>query len=169
MNWLLTVWDKAEEFIGGALALAATCIVIYATVLRYFWHISPSWAIEVVIYLIIWSAFVLASCLIRENGHIGADFVVTRYSLTTRCRIEIGTTAFSLAFMCVVLWLGILHVYDLYDFDAQSATALRFPLWIAHGAVPFGAALMVLRLLQRLYLLVFEPTEVAVIQEEPLL
>ena len=166
MKWLLTVWDNLEDFIGGALALIATCVVLYATFLRYLWHISPSWAIEVVIYLIIWATFILASRLIRDNGHIGADFVVHRFSLATRRRIEIVTTLASLAFTLAVLWLSILHVYDLYDFGARSTTALQFPSWVAHGAVPVGAALMALRLLQRIYLLLFVPAEVTIVQEE---
>lgn len=166
MKWILRAWDSLEEFVGGALALTATCIVLYATFLRYLWHISPSWAIEVVIYLIIWATFILASRLIRENGHIGADFVVHRFSLAVRRRIEIVTTLASFAFMLAVLWLSVLHVYDLYDFGARSTTALRFPSWVAHGAVSVGAALMTLRLLQRVYLLLFVPADVAIVQKE---
>ena len=150
MRGLLKIWDLLEIWLGGILAIIATAIVVYAIALRFIWHNSPSWAIEVVIYLIIWASLIVSSYLIRVNGHIGADFVTHSLPPTLHRKVEILTTALSLCFTVVVVWFGLRDIYDLYEFGARSTSALRFPLWIAQGAVPIGALLMSARLVQRL-------------------
>lgn len=167
MTRLLYFWDRLELVVGGILSIIATCIVLYSVFMRYFFHDSPSWSLEFVVYLFFWCVFIMASTLMRENGHIGADFVVANLTKQTRRRIDYVTTALALVFEAIVLILGILLAYDAYDFGSRSATAIQFPLWIIMTAVPVGAFLLTLRLIQRFYLLARHPSEIGLGDEAP--
>ena len=167
MTRLLYIWDRLELIIGGILAIIATGIVLYAVFMRYFFLRPPSWSLEFVIYLFFWSAFIMRSTLMRESGHIGADFLVGNLPASIRRRIDFVTTAFALVFEATLLVLGVLLAYDEFDFGSRSATAIQFPLWIVVTAIPVGAFLLTLRLIQRFYFLAKHPSEIGLGDELP--
>ena len=167
MARLTYLWDRLELIIGGILAIIATCIVLYAVFMRYFLLRPPSWSLEFVIYLFFWCVFIMRSTLMRENGHIGADFFVSNLSPSNRRKIDFVTTAIGLVFETTLLVFGILLAVDAFDFGSRSATAIQFPLWIVMTAVPVGATLMFMRLIQRFYLLIKDPAEIGLGQDTP--
>jgi len=164
MSCLGRLVDALELYTGGVLAVAATGSVVYATLSRYLVHEQPSWTIEVVVYLIVWASFVLASRLMKEGGHVGADFLVARLPTPYRRLLDAATSLAALGFMLVVAWLGVLHVYDAYDFGEVSPTSVRFPMWVAYAAVPAGAVLVAFRLVERLVRLAVAPETVPLIR-----
>lgn len=166
MKRLLRMWDAVEVWLGGVLALTATVIVVYATLSRYIVNEQPSWTIEVIVYMVIWAVFLLASHLMKEGGHIGADFVVTHLPPPARRAIDFMVSLLGLGFVLVVFWLGVLHSYDAYDFGDVSASSVRFPMWAAYAAVPAGAFLLGCRLLQRLGWIVWAPDRVPTMRGE---
>ncbi len=109
----------------------------------------------------------MRSSLMRENGHIGADFFVSNLSPAIRRKIDFVTTATGLVFETVLLIFGILLTVDAFDFGSRSATAIQFPLWIVMTAIPIGATLMFMRLVQRIYFLVRDPAEIGLGQDTP--
>jgi len=168
MRQLLAIWDAIEVYLGGVLALAATAIVVYATMSRYLIAEQPSWTLEVIVYMIIWASFLMASHLMKEGGHVGADFLIANLGPRARRAIDFLVSIAGLAFVSLVFWLGVAHAYDAYDFGDVSATSVRFPMWIAYSAVPAGALLLAARLVQRLYWIVRAPEKVPAMHGEKL-
>jgi C4-dicarboxylate transporter, DctQ subunit len=160
MKRLLHVWDRLEVLLGGVLAILATATVVYGTLSRYLLHEQPSWTLEIVVYLIVWASVIMASHLMKEGGHVGADFVTTHLPQAVRRGVDVLTSLLALAFCLLVIWLGVAYAYDAYDFGEVSATSVRFPMWIAYAAVPSGALLLSLRLVQRLVMLIRNPDSV---------
>lgn len=160
MKRLLRIWDQLEVLLGGVLALLATASVVYATLSRYLIHEQPSWTLEIVVYLLVWASFIMASHLMKEGGHVGADFVTTHLPSAVRRWVDVATSLLALGFCLLVLWLGIAYAYDAYDFGEVSPSSVRFPMWIAYAAVPAGASMLALRLVQRLVMLIRNPASV---------
>jgi C4-dicarboxylate transporter DctQ subunit len=155
MKNLLKTWNWLEKTLGGVFAFAATMCIFYGVIMRYVFSSSPEWVEEVVIYMIVWAVFIMASTLAEERGHVGATFIVERFPSLLRRVIEIITGMLALGFCVLVSYWGYQVVQVTYLMDERSVTSLRFPLWIAYLSVPTGATLIIFRYVKRIYRLVF--------------
>lgn len=152
---LLRLWDLTEYYTAGVLALLALGCAFYQVVMRYLFNRAPEWAEESVIYLVIWSVFIISSKLVRDDEHIGADILFKRLPASLQRWVSLGIAVLALTFCVVVVIYGMQIVYLIYDLDERSTTRLRFPMWIAYLSVVVGCTLIGLSYLRRLYLLIF--------------
>lgn len=152
----LNVWDSLELYITGILAGIATAFAFYQVVMRYVFSESPEWAEESVLYLIIWAIFIISSKLVRDDEHVGADFVIRRLPYKVQRVQEIINCVLALSFLCIVIWYGFQIVSATFAMDERSTTRLRFPMWLAYLAIPGGSCLILLSYFRRLYLLIFQ-------------
>jgi len=158
---ILDVWDSLELYVTGILAGTATAFAFYQVVMRYVFSKSPEWAEESVLYLIIWAIFIISSKLVRDDEHVGADFVIRKMPYGVQRVVEIINCVLALSFLCIVIWYGFQIVATIFAMDERSTTRLRFPMWIAYLAIPGGSCLILLSYIRRLYLLIFrcDPTK----------
>lgn len=150
----LKVWDLAESYLVGILAILATGFAFYQVVTRYFFNFAPEWAEESVIYLIVWAVFIMASKLVRDDHHVGADFLFQKLPPRLQQKVALATTVLALIFCLVVVYFGSQVVSVALGIDERSTTRMRFPMWIAYLSVPTGCALVSLSLIYRLYVLI---------------
>lgn len=151
---LIKAWDAAETYAAGLLGLAALFLSFYQVVMRYLFNDAPEGAEEGVLYLVIWAVFIISSRLVRDDEHVGADFVVGRLPIPTRRAIAIATTFLALVFCVLVVWYGFEIVDVALSMNERSTTRLRFPMWIAYLSVPSGSVLIGLSCIWRLDLLI---------------
>lgn len=152
---LLKFWDAAEYYTAGVLATLALGCAFYQVFMRYLFNRAPEWAEESVLYLIIWSVFIISSKLVRDDEHIGADFIFKRLPPGAQRFISLGIALLALIFCATVAYYGAQIVQLMYELDERSTTRLRFPMWIAYLSVPTGCVLIGISYLRRLYLLLF--------------
>jgi len=152
---ILSVWDTLETYFSGILVTLATAFAFYQVVMRYLFSKSPHWAEESVVYLIIWAVFIISSKLVRDDEHVGADFVIRRTPFRFQRVVEIINCLLVLSFCGLVMWYGFKIVATTHAMNEVSQTELRFPMWIAYSAIPVGGCLIFLSYLRRLYLFIF--------------
>ena len=152
---ILEVWDAIELYLTGVLAGIATAFAFYQVVMRYVFNKAPEWAEESVLYLIVWGVFIISSKLVRDDEHVGADFILRRLPYTFQRVIEIINCLVALSFCAIVIWYGFQIIAVTFAMDERSTTRLRFPMWIAYSAIPVGTCLISLSYLRRLYLFIF--------------
>jgi C4-dicarboxylate transporter DctQ subunit len=155
MGKFLQRWSWTERSFAGLLGLITTFFAFTNTVLRYVFSYSPEWMEEIVVYLIIWSAFVIASTLVEERRHVGATFLVDLLPPGMHRVVEVATSLLALSFCILVLLLGYKIVYISYLTDERSMSGVRFPLWIFNLALPVGLTLITARYGRRIYRLLF--------------
>lgn len=158
MRKIIERWNWSERSFAGLLGLITTFLAFTNTLLRYLFSYSPEWMEEIVIYLIVWSAFVIASTLVEERRHVGATFLVDFLPTGMRRAVEVGTSVLALSFCVVVLLLGYKIVYISYITDERSMSGVRFPTWIFYLALPVGLSLITARYGRRIYRLLFRFT-----------
>ena len=153
---MLALWNRLELMLVGTLAGIALLLAIYEMAVRYLApSLSPDWSSELVVYLIIWSAFISASLLAERHRHVRADLFVRLLSVRAQRTLEIFNSAASLIFCILLVWFG-WQVVELGQLlDERSASSMRFPMWLYYLALPTGAALMSIRFARKLYLLLF--------------
>ena len=103
---ILTVWDTLELYLTGTLVSIATAFAFYQVVMRYVFNRSPEWAEESVMYLIIWAVYIISSKLVRDDGHVGADFILRRLPHRFQRVVEIINCCLALAFLALIIWYG---------------------------------------------------------------
>lgn len=113
------------------------------------------WFAEVAVYALTWAMRIACSELVRIDGHIRADFLVSRLSLATQRRLEIFNCIVGLGFAGLMIRHGWTVTADAYAWDDRSPTGLAFPLWIYYSAAPVCGALLLVRYVQRLRLYMF--------------
>jgi C4-dicarboxylate transporter DctQ subunit len=161
---ILRVWNWVEKFLVGLLALVATASAFYGVIMRYVFEAAPDWMEEIVIYMMIWAVFLMASTLAEEKGHVAATLIVERFSLRARRILAVFNATLALGFCLLISWYGFGIVYQAYIFDERSLTGLRFPLWVCYLSVAAGCTLVSIRYLLRVYRLLFRFDEAEIME-----
>lgn len=145
-----SAWTRCEEFLIGALALAALALSSYNVLVRYF---SPRLALEasdeVQVYLVMWGILLALGLVTAADRHVKADLFVGMFPDVFRRRVVIFGELLGLGFSLLLVWYGIAITWQAWSFGDVSTTSLRFPLWIFIAALPAGAFLMSVRYVLR--------------------
>jgi TRAP-type C4-dicarboxylate transport system permease small subunit len=133
-------WRRFETFVIASLVLLALGIFLYGSLVRSF---APSlaidWSEEVTIYLIVWATLLSGGTLMAERAHVSAEMFVHALSPAARRRLQVGIDILTLAFCCLMLWLGIEGVLFAHMLDERSASTLQAPqAWVLYSALPAG-------------------------------
>jgi len=148
----LVIWDRAERLLVGLLGAAALVIAVVQVFGRY---INPAgainWAEEVIVYVAVWAVMLVASQLVRSDGHVRPDLVLRLLPPQGRRWVEMFNCLVAIAFTAGMVWYGSKVVDTAVLLDQRSSSDLQFPLWIYYTALPASGALMLVRYLVRLY------------------
>ncbi len=161
----LAAWDWIERTLVGALGAFALVIAAVQVFGRY---IDPAgaitWAEEVIVYVAVWAVMIIASQLVRHDGHVRPDLVLRLLPPHVQRWVEVFNCLVALAFTFGMIWYGWDVVNGALLLDQRSSTDLQFPMWIYYTALPAGGALMFIRYIVRLarYIFFFDPKTMTV-------
>lgn len=148
LGGVLRVWDRAENVVVGVLAALTLGIVVYTIFVRLVVPgLTPSWADETTVYLMIWATMIACSGVTATRHHVRADLLTSTLSPKSQARLELLSNICGMAFCGLLAWYGFAVARDAWEFDDLSTTTLRFPMWIYYACLPVGAGLMSLRYL----------------------
>lgn len=159
------VWDWIERTLVGALGAFALLIAAVQVFGRY---IDPAdaitWAEEVIVYVMVWAVMIIASQLVRTDGHVRPDLVLRLMGPGAQRWVEMFNCLVALAFTFGMVWYGWVVVNTAQLLDQRSSTDLQFPIWIYYAALPAGGGLMFIRYIIRLvrYVFFFDPRTMSV-------
>lgn len=147
---ILVVWDLIEETLVGLLGLLALAIGVWQVAGRYLVPgRSISYGEEVAVYLIVWAIMIVASQLVRRDGHVRPDLVLRMIPARAQRFVEAGNCLLGFGFSAGLAWYGWQIVETALLIDEHSSTDLQFPMWIYYLSLPAGAGLMAVRYLIR--------------------
>ena len=122
-------------------------------------RLAITWAEEVIVYIVVWAIMLIASQLVRTDGHVRPDLVLRMLRPGVQRWVEMVNCLVALGFTGGMVWFGWQVVGTALLFDQTSSTDLQFPMWIYYAALPAGGALMAIRYVIRLirYAFFFDP------------
>jgi len=162
---VFATWDRAERLLVGLLGAGALVIAVVQVFGRY---INPAnainWAEEVIVYVAVWAVMLIASQLVRTDGHVRPDLVLRLLPPRSQRWLELLNCLVAIAFTTGMVWFGWRVVSTALLLDQRSSSDLQFPMWIYYAALPTGGALMLVRYLIRLvrYAFLFDPATMTV-------
>ena len=161
----MRAWDWVERTIVGLLGLTAMLIAAVQVFGRY---IDPAnaitWAEEVIVYIVVWAIMIIASQLVRHDGHVRPDLVLRILSPRVQRWVEMFNCVVAIVFMAGLVYYGKQVVDTALLLSQTSSSDLQFPMWMYYVSLPVGAGLMLVRYVIRLfrYAFHFDPKTMAV-------
>lgn len=149
MRWL----DRLEEWIVIVMLAAMTGLTFVQVVLRYGFNSGFTWALELTTVFFAVMIFVGVSYGVRVGAHIGVDALVKLLKPGPRRGVSIFVVLLCLVYAGIVIY-GALQYVSKMRIVGIELEDLPIPVWVVRSVLPFGFALMGLRLLQVLWQLV---------------
>ena len=162
---VIAAWDWVEQIIVGLLGAFALVIAVLQVFGRY---IDPAnsitWAEEVIVYVAVWAVMIVASNLVRTDGHVRPDLVLRLLPASAQRWVETFNCLVAIVFCLGLVWYGWEVVSTALLLDQSSSSDLQFPMWIYYLALPVGGGLMLIRYIVRLvrYVFLFDPKTMTV-------
>lgn len=136
-----------EEWIAAALIIIMVIMVTAQVLSRYVLHISLSHTEELVRYLFVWATFIGAAGAVSLKRHLSISSGLPGLPDAVQRLIRGASTLGALLFAGILLFSGGRIVLLQWE-TGQETAALGMPMWIIGLAVPVGALLMILRIIQ---------------------
>lgn len=135
---------------GCLILLIAMCLVTFAQVFFRFVIVhSLPWSEEFSRYALVWASFLGASIALKRGLHIGVEAFIGKLPEGKRRSIYLLTLILILIFLLTVMVKG----FQLAQFNMrQSSPAMRIPMGFPYLAIPVGAFLMSIHLLDQFLL-----------------
>jgi TRAP-type C4-dicarboxylate transport system permease small subunit len=144
---LVTIKKVLNLFLETLLTVVMTVLVldvVWQVLSRYVLTNPSSWTEELATYLMIWVGMLGASVALNRGSHLGIDYLVSKFSVTTRIKTE------CFVFVCIGLFSlvgmligGILLVSRTFELG-QTSPAMRLPMGYVYLAVPISGFFLVI-------------------------
>jgi TRAP-type C4-dicarboxylate transport system permease small subunit len=149
MKKIREVWDNLEEHLLLLVLLVLVVVIFMQVVMRYVLGQSLSWSEELGRYLFIWMTWLSTSYAVRQNRHLRIEVITDFLS-------ERGKLILNIAAMIIWCGFGVFLVNKGWQITAliwrrgQVTAALEIPMAVNYAAIPVGAALMSIRLVDEI-------------------
>ena len=145
VEWLLTF----TRSVSAILLIASVAINFINIVGRYVFSVSFTWAIEIILYLMVGAVFTGCCAVAWENRHIRMDVLLRTLPPKVSQFLSLLSDLVLIAAAIAVAVFAYPVIIQLAAFNERSAAA-NVPLFIPQAMVPIGYSLMALVVAVRL-------------------
>ena len=142
--------NNFELYICDILLAVTIVVATLAVVMRYVFNDSLSWSEEVCRFSFVWISLLSTGYAVNHGGHLVVDAL-------TMFEDKIPGIIKALELVINIIWVAFCIYFAKEGFIAsanslQVSAALRIPMSIIYFAVPAGAIIMGIRVLQKTYI-----------------
>lgn len=125
--------------------------VCLEVVMRYFLNRPQAWVVEIIEYTLVWVTFLGAAWLLKKEGHVKMDLVLTRLNPRRQSLLNIITSS-----LCVIIWLTLTwywgqSVWRYFQEGLVTYTVLEVPRVLVFSIMPIGSFMLFIQCLRRTY------------------
>ena len=124
-----------------------TCMDV---LLRYSLNRPISWMLEITEYTMLYIPFLGAAFVLKEDGHIRIDLVITFLSERSRGWLNVVTSFVGGVVMLTYTWFGAQVTLDYFERGVPSLESLRTPMFLVLMIIPIGALLFSLQFFRQM-------------------
>jgi C4-dicarboxylate transporter, DctQ subunit len=126
-------------WIAGGLLLFTTIGTCIDVIFRYVLNHPIHWMMEITQYTMLYIPFLGAGLVLKENGHVRIDLVLTFLGDRSRERLNILTTVIGGLVMFIYAWFGAQVTLNYFERGVPSLESLRTPMYIILMIIPIGS------------------------------
>lgn len=142
--------NRVASSAAGVLTGLICIIVCYGVVARYIFNRPVGWSEELSAYLMVWAAFAGAAYTLQRDAHIGVEVICKKLPERHQRWLHVGKCAVGVAFCGLLAWKGYESCSLSWKLGRVSVGDLPIPLFIPQMAVPVGAVLLGLQMLEKM-------------------
>jgi C4-dicarboxylate transporter DctQ subunit len=128
----------ALAFIAGVLLLLITIFVCYAVIMRYAGFKPPVWVLQFTEYALLWMTFLGAAWLLKKDGHIRIDTLISRLKPASLRKVGIVDDFLGFIVSGIVFWFGTLHTIDCIQRAIMDVKGVSVPKFAVFLIIPLG-------------------------------
>ncbi len=155
---LLTKIGNVLDRINSVLAVISAIIlmflmlsVTYEVSMRYFFGRTTDNIFEIWEYSLIWLGFPGAAWLLKKEGHVRMDVVISRLRPRAQAALNTVTSVFAAMIFFLIAWYGVDVTWNAYQTNYFFPTVLAPPKWPVLAIIPPGSFLFAVQFLRRAY------------------
>ncbi|MEJ8826494.1 TRAP transporter small permease [Variovorax humicola] len=133
--------------LGMVALLAASVVLTWSVVSRYFLKASTDWQDEAAVFCLVGMTFMCGAFVQTMRGHIGIEAVSSKLSATANRLRMVVIDLISLAFCAFFAWKSWTLLHEAWADGMTSSSSWAPPLWIPYGLMSLGMSLLSLQLL----------------------
>ena len=151
--WLLPLARLMQQLnrvmvgLGMLALLAASCVLTYSVLTRYFLKASTDWQDEAAVFCLVGATFLCGAFVQSLRGHVGIEAVASVLSPAMNRWRLCATDLLSLAFCSFFAWKSWTLLHEAWRDGQTTSSSWAPPLWIPYGLMSLGMSLLALQLL----------------------
>ena len=141
MKSIGTTFDKILVvlfWIAGALLIFSTVGTCIDVILRYCFNRPIHWMLEITEYIMLYIPFLGAALVLKEDGHIRVDILISHLSDRMRAWLNIITSLVGGLVMLTYTVFGGQVTLDYYKRGIPSLESLKTPMFLILMIIPIG-------------------------------
>lgn len=144
---LKIIWDNLEEIVLIPSLVVSVAIIFLQVVMRYVFNSSLSWSEELARYMFIWQIWLAIALAAKKNAHLRITLIFGVVRGKKAEALELLVDVVCIVFGAFLFKYGADTVMQIAHFSQKSA-ALRLPMQYVYAAIPAGALLTDIRLIE---------------------
>ena len=149
-----SIFDKtltALMVLACALVLLDTLAVTVDVLLRYSLGITWTGLFEITEYSLLWITFLSTAWILKIDGHIRVDLVLSRFNPRHRAITNIVTSIICIILLGVLTWYSVKLTLNDYQTGRYISSILQPVKWPIEIIIPVGYFLLFIELLRKTY------------------
>lgn len=145
--------SKIENFmllLSSLFIMLALLTVGIGVIIRYFFSINLSWAVELNGYIMLYIAFLVASWILKDDGHVEIDIIVSRISNENRRKFKLLTSVLAIVITLILFWYSLAAVIDNFQRGVIISNVMDTPKYIPLLSIPIGSLMLFLRYIHKI-------------------
>lgn len=148
------VFDRFNDVLAGmsaALIAILTVFLSYEVINRLVLHRATVWLLEAAEFSLVYVCFLAAAWLLRSEGHVVLDVVVTRLKPKAQALLNSGTSVVGAITCLVTGWAGVVMTLDYIQIGYIGSDIILINTAFILGIVPVGTLLLFIQFVRRAY------------------
>jgi len=142
-----SILNQLIVLIASIALVAASLVLTYSVIVRYFLKISTDWQDEMSVFLIIGAVFMSSAAIQARRGHVAIEAISSMLPPhVNRVRLMI-VDIMSFAFCGFFAWKSWTLLEEAWVENFHSGSTWGPPLWVPYSLMTFGMMLLTLQIL----------------------
>jgi len=142
-----TILNQFIVLMASIALVAASFVLTYSVIVRYFLKISTDWQDEMSVFLIIGAVFLSSAAIQARRGHVAIEAIVGLLPPRVNRVRQIGVDIASFIFCAYFAWKSWILLDEAIVDNFHSGSTWGPPLWIPYSLMTVGMTLLGLQLL----------------------
>ena len=137
--------------LAGILLIFSMLSISMAVASRYLFNRPMGWVTEISEYILVYITFLVATWVLKREGHVKMDLVFNRLSPRTQSMLNMITSGISAIVCFILFWYGVRVTWELFKTRYFTPTILELPKFVIIAIIFIGSMLLFLQFLNRTF------------------